>query len=76
MLENGLTLSLEKTNLMLFNSGYDPEKLPIFMIDGIQLKYVHTVKFLGMYLTSKLTWNTHIDYILNKARKSLNFLKL
>ena len=61
---------------MLFNSGYDPEKLPNFMIDGIQLKYVHTVKFLGMYLMSKLTWNTHIDYILNKARKSLNFLKI
>ena len=76
MLENGLTLSLEKTNLMLFNSGYDPEKLPKFTIDGIQLQYVHTVKFLGVYLTSKLTWNFHIDYILNKARKSLNFLKI
>ena len=76
MLENGLTLSLEKTNIMLFNSGSDPEKLPSFMIDGTQLKYVQSVKFLGVFLTSKLSWNSHIDYILNKARKSINFLKI
>ena len=76
MLENGLSLSLEKTHIMLFNSGLDPENLPKFTIDGAVIKYTQMVKFLGVYLTSKLTWNYHIEYILNKARKSLNFLKI
>ena len=29
-----------------------------------------------MYRTSKLSWNKHIDSVLAKARKSLNFLKI
>ena len=41
--ENGLMLSLEKTNLMLFNSGYDPENLPTFTVNGTVLNYAQSV---------------------------------
>ena len=76
MVDNGLTLSPEKTNLVLFNNGADPPVLPAFKIQDKNLEYKSVVKFLGIFLTSKLTWHCHIEYLLNKARKSLNFIKV
>lgn len=76
MKNNGLKLSVEKTNMMLFNSGLNPDQLPSFKVDNTIIQYKESVKFLGIYLTSKLSWNPHISYILTKARKSLNFLKI
>ena len=73
---NGMTLSAEKTNMMLFSNGAIPEVLPNYTIDGIQIQYVKFVKFLGVFLTQTLNWKFHIDHVLNKARKSLNFLKV
>ena len=71
--ENGLTLSPEKSHMVLFNSGCNPESLPSFKIDDSVIEYKQVVKFLGVYLTSKLTWNYHLEYILTKARKTYNF---
>ena len=62
--------------MILFNNGDDPSVLPTFKLDGECIKYTRLVKFLGVYLTSKLNWKYHIEYILNKARKSLNFIKM
>ena len=62
--------------MIFFSSGFIPNNLPAFKIDGEFLEYKQTVKFLGVHLTSKLTWNVHIDYLLTKARKTLNFLKI
>ena len=76
MLQNGLSLSSEKTNMMLFNSGSNPQKLPAFTLLGDSLEYKQSVKFLGLVFTSKLTWNLHFDYILTKAVKSLNLVKV
>jgi ribonuclease HI len=76
MKENGLQFSSSKTNMMLFNCGFNPDELPCFKLDQNVLNYVQSVKFLGVYLNSKLSWKDHVDYILTKARKSLNFLKI
>lgn len=76
MQQNGLSLSTEKTNLVLFNAGDNPSKLPIFKLEGTALEYKKNVKFLGIIFTSKLTWNLYFDYILTKARQNLNLLKI
>jgi ribonuclease HI len=76
MYQNGMELSGEKTCLMFFNNGQKPFNLPSLQINGIQLKYESEVKFLGVYFTPKLNWKVHIDYLITKARKRLNFLKL
>ena len=73
---NGLSFSAEKTNMIVFSSGSDPKNVPEFKLNGKLLEYKQVVKFLGIFLTSKLTWNVHLEYMLNKARKSINFLKL
>lgn len=76
MAENGLQISTEKTHMMLFNTGADPVNIPAFHYDGIPLKYTKVVKFLGVHLTSNMSWNAHIENILTKARKTLNLLKI
>lgn len=71
---NGLEFSVEKTSMILFNSG-SSSKLPIFTLDDCYIQYKTSVKFLGVLLTSKLSWNTYIECI-NQARKKLNLLKI
>ena len=74
--ENGLALSAEKSHMVLFNTGYDPNPLPPFQIDGLCLEYKKVVKFLGVNFTSNLNWKYHIQSILIKAKKSINFFKM
>ena len=62
--------------MVLFNNGSNTDRLPSFQIEGINLQYKQSVKFLGVYLSAKLSWNAHIEYILAKARKGLNFIKI
>lgn len=76
LLDNGLELSGEKTSLILFNNGENPKDLPRFHLKGAPLNYSQCVKFLGVYFTPKLTWKTHIEYLLTKARKRINLLKI
>jgi ribonuclease HI len=76
MKENGLELSGEKTSLMLFNNGLNSKSLPKLYLDGVLLLYKQSVKFLGVYFTTKLKWKVHIEYLLTKARKRLNLLKV
>ena len=62
MKANGLSLSAEKSHMMLFNSGYQPKKLPAFDIEGTQIHFSDIVNFLGVHLSSKLTWKVHIQH--------------
>jgi hypothetical protein len=76
MYQNGMELSGEKTCLMFFNNGQKTVNLPKMEINGNQLNYESKVKFLGVYFTPKLNWKVHIEDLITKARKRLNFLKL
>ena len=76
MKDNGLELSSEKTYLMLFNNGENPKTLPTLSLDNKPLAFKPTVKFLGVYITRKLNWRHHIEYLITKANKRLNFLKI
>ena len=50
--------------MVLFNSGYDPAKLPASTINDVVIEYKRTVTFLGVFFTSKLSWNCHLEYVL------------
>ena len=75
MKDNGFELSREKMCLTLFNNGENPKSLPQIELDGQLLNYKQNTKFLGVYITTKLKWRLHIENVINKARKCLNFLK-
>ena len=76
MKDNGFELPWEKTCLMLFNNGENPKSLPQTELDGQLLNYKQNTKVLGVYMTTKLNWRLHIENLINKARKQLNFLKI
>ena len=62
---------------MLFNNGENPKSVPQIELDGQLLNYKQNTKFFGcVYITTKLNWRLHIENLINKARKRLNFLKI
>ena len=75
MKNNGLEFSAEKTNLILFSNCQMAKQMPKISLNGIPLNYVEEVKFLGVIFTRKLCWKKHIDYLCQKAFKSLNLLR-
>ena len=50
-----------------------PEFQPI-LVNGQELEVVQSAKLHGITVTSKLSWNEHINDIVKKASKRLYFL--
>ena len=44
-------------------------------LNGSQIMSVKTEKELGVYVSTKLSWNNHIDVIISKANKMLGMIK-
>ena len=72
---NKLTLNLSKTEVVLFSA--QSTSMDVTLNIGIhQLKLKNHVKFLGMWLDSKLNWRKHITTLLIKLKQNVNMLKL
>jgi hypothetical protein len=46
-----------------------------YMFKGQTLGSVHSVKYLGTYLSDDLRWNEHVENVSDKANKTIGFLK-
>ena len=72
---NKLSLNVTKTQYMVI-TGF--KKMPNIcndiLIDGTKIAMVHSVKFLGVIIDSRLTWSDHITYIKSKMSKSIGLL--
>ena len=72
---NKLTLNLSKTEIVLFSA--QSTSMDVTLNIGLhQLKSNNHVKFLGMWLDSKLNWRKHITTLLIKLKQNVNLLKL
>jgi len=69
----GFKISIQKTYAVLFTQCIGT-KIEL-KIDGKSLQFKTSAKFLGVILDSKLTWHEHINYILSKCNKRLNFMR-
>ena len=66
---NKLSLSLDKTCYSICGSA-DIEKLKTHLkIDDVEIQQVDCSKYLGIFIDSKLSWQSHIDYVYNKIIK-------
>ena len=69
---NRLKLNVSKSHCMLIDSRQriGGKCLPL-MLNGDILRQVSTTRYLGIHIDQHLTWNTHIEYILNRVKGKL-----
>lgn len=76
-LNNQFTFSVAKTEAMLFSRRHVKNiSYPRLTLGDKVLSYTQKFKFLGMIFDPKLNWIAHVDYTCDKAKKSLNVLKV
>lgn len=70
----GLKISTSKTVCVIFTTKrlLDP---PPLTLNGRVIKYEKTAKFLGMVFDGRMTWTPHINYIVDKCQKRINFMR-
>ena len=71
---NKLSLNVEKTNFIVFSKKKLTEDLPPISVNGSHIERVNSIKFLGVIIDDKLSWNNHINHIKNKVSKSIGML--
>ena len=64
----------EKCKELRISFARNQPELQLIVVNGQELKVVHSAKLLGVAITSGLSWNDHIDKVLKKASKCLYFL--
>lgn len=71
---NGLSLSASKSNVCIFAKRRLPGLQSILLGDQ-QLPVVSVLKYLGLYLDSKLLWKAHIFSLYQKSSITMNLLR-
>jgi hypothetical protein len=64
----GLKISPHKTAIVPFTNRRKTEGLRPLQLHGKELKMLDEVKYLGVILDSRLTWNQHLQKIIRKPQ--------
>ena len=70
---NGLKLNANKTKemILVFNKRNRQEQCIPIVIGNNTIESVDKFKLLGVYFSSNLTWNEHVNYVISKASKRI-----
>ena len=72
---NNLTLNPTKCKTMIISRKRNSVKPHAqFTLNSSPLEQVETFKYLGVLLSSDLSWSSHVDFICTKARKLIGLL--
>lgn len=71
--QNKLSLNLSKSKMMIFGNGNSNAHEAI-QIEGVVIERVHEIKFLGVIIDDRITWNSHIKYITTKISRSISVI--
>ena len=76
MCMNKLSLNTEKTVCMLIGSrNVLSKQVPLqLLVNSKEIKQVHEVKYLGVTVDDKLSWNAHTENVCKKVSKIVSFL--
>jgi hypothetical protein len=55
----------------LWTTGKGGPSTPHILIDGSVVEEIESFKFLGVYITNKLTWSKHTETVVKKAQQNL-----
>ena len=72
--KNGLKINADKTKCMAFFKGRPPQCS--FMLDGRSLEVVNEFVYLGFTFTTQLSFSKHLQSIVTKANRDVEFLLL
>ena len=64
-----LHVNLDKTNIVIFRNGGYIAKKEVWYFDGQSISVVNSYKYLGLFLTTRMTFSNAVDEIANEARK-------
>ena len=64
-----LTLNAKKCKSLLISRKKQPIEAPAITVEGQPLERVTVYKYLGILITSDLSWSAHIQAITTKARR-------
>ena len=71
---NKLSLNIKKTQFMIFTlRKSNANSIPIKLNNKV-IEKVESVKFLGVHIDSKLSWNNHLNYVRSKISKGIGIL--
>ena len=73
---NGFSLSQEKTQFMVTSRKKNLMKKVVIKVNNVIIKPTKEVKFLGVLINTNLSWDSHINHLIKKARKSFNLFKV
>jgi hypothetical protein len=66
-------LVITKTATKLNQLSADMTKFPV-KIDGTNIEYVNSIKYLGVQIDNHLKFDQHIDYVIKKASTKISYL--
>lgn len=70
----GLEIAPEKSQLIVFSKSNIANKNLSITVDGIVIKNVPAVKYLGLWFDQKLDWNMHAQFLIDKVGHLLNII--
>jgi hypothetical protein len=70
---NKLSINIKKTNFMLFGPFVNNLPCDIFF-DNVPILRTNCIKFLGLYIDDKLSWNFHINYICKLISRNIGMI--
>ena len=71
---NSMALNTSKCKYMIVSRKHNPSLPPTLCLGNTPLERVHMYKYLGVILTSNLSWSEHINSVCMKARKLIGLL--
>lgn len=72
----GLSLSAEKSSVVVFARAHDKHDAPRLEISGKPIECANSFKFLGVTLDSRLSFNEHINNVVSSCQKRVNILRM
>ena len=73
--KNNLLLNVSKTKEMVVDFRRKKTPTPPLFIDGVEVERVDSFKFLGIHISSDLTWGVHVSHLQKTAQQRLFFLR-
>ena len=75
-MENKLTISMEKTNFLFSHTPNKPlvRNVREIATENMVITRVDAIKYLGITIDEKLTWNAHVEYVCNSLKNIFSSL--